>query len=86
MFGDAVLEALQGFTAGVGHVDVDVVFWVVPIDGQSTVLSARLVDSDGVILSQNIKEMGGVVVGEELEPSIPPCLSRSTNRLQAIFD
>ena len=64
MFGDAVLEALQGFAAGVGHGDVDVVFWVVPIDGQSSVLAVRWVDSDGVILSESIKDMGGVVVGE----------------------
>ena len=36
-----VLEALQSFDDGIGHVDVDVVFQVVPIDGKSTVLAAR---------------------------------------------
>ena len=49
-FGDGVLEALQGFADGVGHGDVDVVLWVVPIDGQYVVLAARWVNGDGVML------------------------------------
>ena len=31
--GYRVLEVAQGFTGGVGHGDVNVVFWVVPTDG-----------------------------------------------------
>ena len=50
-FGDRMLEALQGFGDGVGHGDVDVVFWVVTINGQSAVLASIWVDGDGVMLS-----------------------------------
>ena len=39
-------------------------FWVVPIDGQSTVLSARQVDSDGVMLLECIDDVGGIVGGK----------------------
>ena len=62
--GDGVLEAFQGFADGVGHGDVNVVFWVVPIDGQSAVLAARWVDGDGVMLSECIDEVGGIFGGE----------------------
>ena len=61
VFGDRVLEALQGFADGVGHGNVDVVFWVLPINGQSAVLDSRWVDVDGVIISERIEEVGGVV-------------------------
>ena len=59
-----VLEALQGFSNGVGHGDVDVVFWVVPMDSKFAVLAARLIDGDGVILPECIEEVGGVVGGK----------------------
>ena len=39
--GYGVLEALQVFSDGVGHVDANVVFRVVPINGKYTVLAAR---------------------------------------------
>ena len=54
-FGEGALEAFQGFAGGVRHGDVDVVFWVVPIDGQSALLAAIWVDGDGVIISERIK-------------------------------
>ena len=63
-FWDSVLEALQGFAEVVGHGDFDIFFWVVPIDGKSAVLAARLVDGDGVMLSELIEEVVGVVDGE----------------------
>ena len=69
-FGDGVLEALHGFADRVGHGDVDVVFWVVPINGQSAVLAARWVDGDGVMLSERIKEVGSVVSREELDAKV----------------
>ena len=47
-FGVGVLEAFQGFADGVGHGAFDLFFWVVPIDSQSAVFSARPVDGDGV--------------------------------------
>ena len=56
-----MLEALQVFVDWVGHGYVDVVLRVVPIHGQSVVLAARWVDSDGLILLERIKEVGGVV-------------------------
>ena len=55
------MEAFQGFADGVGHGDVDVLFWVFPIDGQSTVLAVRWVDVDGAMLLECIDEVGGVV-------------------------
>ena len=63
-FGGRVLEALQGFGDGVRHEDVDVVFWVVTINGQSAVLAARWVNGDGVMLSECIDEVGGIFGGE----------------------
>ena len=60
-FGDAVLEALQGFAERVGHGYVDIVFWVVPIYGQSEILAAIWVDGDVVMLSECINEVGDVV-------------------------
>ena len=66
-FGDRMLEALQGFGDGVGHGDVDVVFWVVTINGQSAVLSDILVDGDGLMLLECIHEVGGVGGSEEFD-------------------
>ena len=63
-FGEMVLEALQGFAEGAGHGDVDVVFWVVPIYGQSAVPTARWVDGDGVMILECTEEVGGVVNGK----------------------
>ena len=63
-FGDGVLEAIHDFADVVGHGYVDVVFWVVTVDGQSTLLSAIWVNGDGVMLSERIEEVGGVVGGE----------------------
>ena len=65
--GCGLLEALQGFADGVGHGDVDVVFWVVPIDSKSAVLASIWVNSDGVILLECIEGVGGVVGGEEFD-------------------
>ena len=62
--GYGVLEALQGFADAVGNGDVNIIVRVFPINGKSAVLSARRVDSDGVILLDCIEEMGGVVGGE----------------------
>ena len=50
-----MLEALQGFSDGVGHGDVDMLERVVSIDGKSTVLSARQVDGGGVILPECVE-------------------------------
>ena len=36
-----MLEALQGFADGVGHGDVNIIIWLVLIDGKSTVIAAR---------------------------------------------
>ena len=63
-FGGGVLEASQVFDDRVGHGYITVVFWVVPIDGQSLVLAARQVDGDEVMLSECIDEVGGVVGGK----------------------
>ena len=59
-----MLEALRGFADGVAHVDVDVVFQVVPINDKSTLLASRWVNSDGLILPKCIEEVGGVGGGE----------------------
>ena len=40
------------------------IFWVVPIDGNSAVLSARWVDCDIVMLLNCIEDGGGVVGGK----------------------
>ena len=69
-FGDGVLEALRGFANRVRHGDVDVVFWVVPIDSQSAVLSARCVDGDGVIFLEGIDEVSGVGGDEEFDAKV----------------
>ena len=69
-FGYMVLEALQGFADGVGHGDVDIVFWVVPIDGQSRVLAARWFVGDVVMLLELIKEVGGVIEGKEIDSKV----------------
>ena len=68
--GYGVLEALQVFGDGVGHVDVDLVFWVVPIDGQSAVLSARWFHGDRVMLLERIGEVGGVGGSKELDSKV----------------
>ena len=60
----------QGFSDRVGHGYVDIVFWVVPIDGQSVVLAARFFDGDGVILSECINEVGGVVGSKEFDSKV----------------
>ena len=39
-------------------------FWLVPIDGKSAVMSDRPVDGDGVMLLECIDEVGGVVGGK----------------------
>ena len=65
-----VLEALQGFADRFGHGDVDIIAGVVPFDGQAAVLAVRWVDGDGVILSERVKEVGGVVCGEELDTEV----------------
>ena len=70
MFGDGVLEALQGFFDRVGHGYVGVFFWVVPIYEQSVVLSAIWVDGDVVLLLEHIDEVGGIGVGEELDAKV----------------
>ena len=64
------MEALQVFADRVGHGDVDVVFWVVPIDGQSAVLAPRWVDGNGVMLSDLIKEVGCIVGGKEIDAKV----------------
>ena len=62
-----MLEALQGIADRVGHGDVDVIAGVFPFDGQAAVLIARWVDGDGVIFSDRVEEVGGVVCGKELD-------------------
>ena len=63
-FGDGVLEFFQGFADGVGHGDVNTVFWVVPINGHYSVLAAIWVNGDIVMLLECIDEVGGVVGGK----------------------
>ena len=58
------MEALQVFDDGVGHGDVNIVFWVAPIDDKYTLLAVIWVNSDGVIFPECIEEVGGVVGGE----------------------
>ena len=43
---------------------------VVPFDGKLAVIADRLVDGDGVILPERVKEVGGVVGGEELDTKV----------------
>ena len=69
-WGHGVLEAIQGFADRVGHGDVDVISGVVPFDGQATVLAARWVDGDGVIILERVDELGGVVCGKELDTKV----------------
>ena len=64
VFGYGVLEALQGFADKVGHGDVNLVFWIVPIDGQSVVIASRWVDGYGVMLSECIDEVDSVGGGK----------------------
>ena len=64
------MEALQGFADVVGHGDFNLVLLVVPINGKSTVLASRWFDGDGVILPECIKEVGGVVSGEEFDSKV----------------
>ena len=68
--GHGVLEALQGFTDGFGHGDVDVIARVVPFDGKSEVLSSRGVDGNGAIRPERVEEVGGVVGGEEIDSKV----------------
>ena len=68
--GYRVLEALQVFADGVGHGYVDVFLRVVPIDGNSAVLSSIQVDGDRLILPYLIEEVGGVVGGEEFDSKV----------------
>ena len=63
-FRDTVLEALQVFGDVVGHGDVNIVFWVVPIDGQSGVLANRWVNGDRIMLLECIDEVVGIVGGK----------------------
>ena len=65
--GHGVLVELQGFADRVGHGDVNVISGVVSFDGQVAVLASRWVDGDGVILSEHIEKVGGVVYGKELD-------------------
>ena len=61
-----MLETFQIFADRVGGV----IFGVVSFDGQAAVLSARWVDGDGVIFSERVDEVGGVVCGKELDTEI----------------
>ena len=45
-------------------------FWVVPINGQYAVLASRWVNDDGVMLSECIYEVGGVIVGQEFDARV----------------
>ena len=62
--GHRALEALQGFSDGVGHEDVDVIARVVPFDGKPAVLAARWVDSDGVMPPEPVEEVSIVDGGK----------------------
>ena len=68
--GYGVFEALQGFADGVGHGDVDIIVRVVPIDGKFSVLAARRVNGDGVIIPKGVDGVGGVVDGEEFNSKV----------------
>ena len=59
-----MLEAFQSFADVVGHGYVNVLFWVVPIDGQYKVIADRWVDGDRVMLLECIDEVSGVVGGK----------------------
>ena len=61
---------IQSFADRFRHGDVDAIAGVVPFDGQAVVLAAIWVDSDGVILSERIEEVGGVVCGKELDTKV----------------
>ena len=65
-----MLEAFQGFSDGVEHGYVNVVFWLVPIDGQSTVIASRPLDGDRVMILEFIDEVGVVVSGEEFDSEV----------------
>ena len=69
-FGGGVLEALQGFSSGVGNGNFNIVLWLVPINGQSAVLTARWVNGDEVMLSERIEEVGGGVGGKERDARV----------------
>ena len=49
-FGDRFLGELEGFSDGFGHGDVDIVVWVVPINGLSSVFAIIWVNGDVVML------------------------------------
>ena len=53
-WGHGVLETFQGFADRVGHGDVDVITRVIPFNGQPTVLAARWVDGNGVIIMERV--------------------------------
>ena len=65
-----VLEALQGVADRFRHGYVDVISRIVPFDGKPAVLASRWVDSEGVILPECVKEVGGVVDGKELDTKV----------------
>ena len=69
-WGHGVLEALQGFADRFWHVDVDVITGVVPFYGPAVVLAARWVHGDGLIFSERVEELGGVVCGKELDTEV----------------
>ena len=51
----------------VGHGDVNVLAGVVPFDVQAAVFAARWVDGDGIIFSERVEEVVGIVCGKELD-------------------
>ena len=69
-WGHWVLEALQGFADRFGHEDVDVISGVVPFNGQAALLAARWVDDDGIIFSERVEEVGGIVCGKEIDTKV----------------
>ena len=68
--GNGVLEALQGFSDGVGNGYVNVIIRVVPFDGKPAVLADRGVDGDVVIRPERVEEVGGIVGGKEIDSEV----------------
>ena len=65
-----MLGAFKLFADVFGHGYFDVLFWIVPIDGQSVVSAAKQVNGYGVMLLEHIDQVGGVIGREELDSKV----------------
>ena len=68
-----VLKSMEGFGDVAWHGDVDVLFGIVPIDGQTTIFTSCPLDGDMVGLLKGLDEMQGIIVAKVLDAEIIDC-------------